>query len=417
MNSTPLMKACENGSQEIVEILLENKADLKAVDSNGLSALMTACVYGKLDIVKLLLNHQVDINLKDKNGHTAFTLSCENSQLEIAELLASKGADLNTRDHMNWTALSKACLNNHKQVAETLIRMGANIHHRDKEGWTPLSTCSWNGNFDLVKLLIRKCADVNNQDNSGMTPLLLACENRHENVARLLIEEGADLNILNKNGHSAYSICIDSQDELKRLGEFIRNRLIRNLFEFFQHKSSEELQNLVVDAIDQDTLVILHRDYLKAFETMDVENLAYDFELVRNRRIAEYFLSFEFQEKYIEDMMNILKSQIELLEIAKIKLQLNFAELKAEKQERDDEVHVLAINLTHKRLKELISNYELIMLIENETTYEAKVNRASLFLYQTQAFERKIKEMIHSADELFKLIQNKCSKIPSVRFI
>ena len=65
---TALMKASQKGYKEIVEILLENGADVNVKGYSDWTALMHASHYGHKDVVELLLENGVNldsiINLK-----------------------------------------------------------------------------------------------------------------------------------------------------------------------------------------------------------------------------------------------------------------------------------------------------------------------------------------------------------------
>lgn len=68
---TPLMVAVmRNPSLEIVEKLLERKAEVNAASARGTTALMAAARAGRLDIVKALLQAGADVLSKDQSGRT-----------------------------------------------------------------------------------------------------------------------------------------------------------------------------------------------------------------------------------------------------------------------------------------------------------------------------------------------------------
>jgi hypothetical protein len=75
-NATPdnrrdaFLYACAYGRNEVVEFLLENRADLAAHDRNGQTALHWAVIGGQLDTVKLLLRHNPPLNQKNAYGGT-----------------------------------------------------------------------------------------------------------------------------------------------------------------------------------------------------------------------------------------------------------------------------------------------------------------------------------------------------------
>jgi hypothetical protein len=62
-NIYPLMKACEAGSMEIVDVLLEEEANVNATNVVGMSSLYYACEGGHIDIAEKLLAHGADPSL------------------------------------------------------------------------------------------------------------------------------------------------------------------------------------------------------------------------------------------------------------------------------------------------------------------------------------------------------------------
>jgi serine/threonine-protein phosphatase 6 regulatory ankyrin repeat subunit A/cytohesin len=73
---TPLMLAVEHGMEETIRVLLENRADPNAVDSEGRNAIMHALQTdrpgeNRAQSVELLLAHGAAVNTRDKRGTSA----------------------------------------------------------------------------------------------------------------------------------------------------------------------------------------------------------------------------------------------------------------------------------------------------------------------------------------------------------
>ena len=69
--STPLMHATEQGSCDVVNILIEAGADVNMCDKVGITALMIAASHGDEDCVRTLIAAGADVNQKDDQGTTA----------------------------------------------------------------------------------------------------------------------------------------------------------------------------------------------------------------------------------------------------------------------------------------------------------------------------------------------------------
>ena len=94
--STPLIWAVSDNSLDIVKLLIDKGADINTVtDFYGFktSALETAVIHNFTDIVKLLLEHGADVKFKDYNGKSLLSYAKEDGyDKEIVELLIKYGA-------------------------------------------------------------------------------------------------------------------------------------------------------------------------------------------------------------------------------------------------------------------------------------------------------------------------------------
>lgn len=88
--STPLMKAAEMNSVDIVEDLLAHGADVNAKATHGATALHIPSYEGYTDVVRLLLQSGANPNIKDSNGMTALDYAESEGNLEIAEMLRNR---------------------------------------------------------------------------------------------------------------------------------------------------------------------------------------------------------------------------------------------------------------------------------------------------------------------------------------
>ena len=83
-DETPLHLACKINSKSIVQLLLENKADMTKKDAHGFTPLHTASIYGSLNAAKALLEYGADVMAKSDAGSTPLFLA----ELNEHEMLA-----------------------------------------------------------------------------------------------------------------------------------------------------------------------------------------------------------------------------------------------------------------------------------------------------------------------------------------
>ena len=202
------------GSQEILELLIANGADVNAKNEYRWTPLHNAALEANKEIVELLIANGADVNAKTNYGETPLHKALYEKRKEIIELLIAKGADVNAENQYGWTPLYRARWN--KEIMELLIVKGADVNAKDKYGETPLHTAASVSNKEVVELLIAKGVDVNAKDNSGQTPLHEAAYYGKKEVVELLIANEADVNAKTNYGETPlYKAASSSRWESK----------------------------------------------------------------------------------------------------------------------------------------------------------------------------------------------------------
>lgn len=111
----------------IVQILLENGADVNPIEENHETALMAASYEGHEAVVKMLLENEADVNRRWNEGN----------------------------------ALNGASLRGHEVIVQMLLEHGADVNPVQKHCEPALMTASYNGHEAVVKMLLENEADVN----------------------------------------------------------------------------------------------------------------------------------------------------------------------------------------------------------------------------------------------------------------
>lgn len=86
----PLHSAVAGRHYEIARSLLAHKADVNAVQEDGISPLHQAAQNKDLEMIKLLLVYNADLNIKKADGKTPLDIALENGYNKGAELLQQK---------------------------------------------------------------------------------------------------------------------------------------------------------------------------------------------------------------------------------------------------------------------------------------------------------------------------------------
>jgi len=104
---TPMHRACESGSAEVVQVLLDHGADVDQLTPAESTAFHVCCLHGQLELAKLLIAADETPNINDANvnGYTPLHAAAFKCQGEMIELLLSNKADLHCREEDGWGAL------------------------------------------------------------------------------------------------------------------------------------------------------------------------------------------------------------------------------------------------------------------------------------------------------------------------
>ncbi|RLL94867.1 hypothetical protein CFD26_104148 [Aspergillus turcosus] len=271
---TPLQLAVQNGEPELVQLLLDNKANPNAFTTSkkGTPSQMACRNSADAEIVELLIAAGADIDSRSsyrcdsrnfnslgdsdtdsesEEADEGCLLSCiglpdsfkppilvaaENLNWEVVQLLLEEGADVNASlrkcppavldqelDDCNWGSGDNAAVFTPLQAAVraqniTMIRMllsaGAHIDARPKGkyGHTALQICAMVGNERITEILLRKGADVNAPAGVylGRIALQAAAVHSDTTVLSTLLREGADVNAppAEKEGKTALQIAV-----------------------------------------------------------------------------------------------------------------------------------------------------------------------------------------------------------------
>lgn len=252
----PLLFAINQMNLDMVNFLLENSANVNAVDFFGDNALNYLSNTQK---DKLIAN--AEVIMKKTQGDSA-KLSAERMQLEedlifdkikIIDKLVDAGINLNHENEIGATALMKLSKNNDINLVGLLIRRAnIDIIYKNENEDTALSIALTSGNSLLFREMVEEVkkqgrfeetADVVTQailtspeefqektrflkslssvgndplwinNTEGAIPLLAAIENDSSEIVKILIESGADVNIQDESGNTPLIYAAINKDK------------------------------------------------------------------------------------------------------------------------------------------------------------------------------------------------------------
>ncbi len=150
--------------------------------------------------LRVLLQQKADVNAPQSDGATALHWAVHFDDLEMVQLLIVAGANAKAANRFGVTPLSMACVNGNAAIVEKLLKAGADPNAALSElGETPLMMAARTGNVDTIRVLLDSGANVNAKENSkSQTALMWAASERHPAVVKMLIDHGADVNARSK---------------------------------------------------------------------------------------------------------------------------------------------------------------------------------------------------------------------------
>ncbi len=125
LSPAELVKYAGRGNQKIVNLFLSAGMDVDAQrESDGFTPLMAAAAFGRLEMVQMLLEQGANVNKKNFDESTALMLAVKYNQPAVVAALLQTGAKPNGRDLYGNTVVSLALTYKNPQIIDALTRAG-----------------------------------------------------------------------------------------------------------------------------------------------------------------------------------------------------------------------------------------------------------------------------------------------------
>ena len=262
-----------NSVKSVLDILLENKADVNAVNNAGETPLYKAASRGLLDIVSKMLQEYGGSLSKGPADGTPLVIACRQQNVEVVDVILKHGADPNlatkywirpNRYSERKMPLHIAVSTDNSELVELLLKHGANIDITDDGGNTALhhatdhyyqssrysrKVVALSHAKSVIDILLENKADVNFLNRTGETPLYRAVQNGMLDVVSKMLE------MYGRNPNKV------SSDKTPSCHLDLRNKL--PLFAAVNNNSSELVEMLLkhganIDVTDSDGNTALH---------------------------------------------------------------------------------------------------------------------------------------------------------------
>ena len=235
---TAVFYAIHSKSSAILQVLIENKANINHLNMYNRTALQDAVISANSNrVVNYLLEVTSNISNCDIHGNTLIFDAIANGNFELIKKIASiDKIDINQVNEDGHTVLHKESVLRNTPLAIALMEAGANPTILDKNGNSFLFLVLSKGleSLEIIEKAVRLKYDINTKNSQNKT-LLMECINLYLNTP----EENQEL----RNSH------LEMAKELMRLGVNVDSVDNRNENAFFLVTRSEnkELINIFLE--------------------------------------------------------------------------------------------------------------------------------------------------------------------------
>ena len=166
-----LIIAAESGNLETIQNCIANGADVNFMGPNS-AALHCAAFNGHEEIVQILLDNKADLNLADKQGFYPLQLAVSKEQRTICKTLIEHGADVLVKTDKEGTLLHLAAAIDFNYILKIEGIKKIDLEAKDAFGQTALNVAASSGSYSMISDLLPMKTDINTTDNYGASPLL-----------------------------------------------------------------------------------------------------------------------------------------------------------------------------------------------------------------------------------------------------
>lgn len=122
---TLMMHAVRNEFIDLIELLVENQANLLAIDRDGNTALHWAGIHGSYESAALLISLGATPDTPNNRGETALMVAVREDDRGIVELMLQANPDFSIRDYTGRSALDYARAVRDRRIEQLLRDAGA----------------------------------------------------------------------------------------------------------------------------------------------------------------------------------------------------------------------------------------------------------------------------------------------------
>ncbi|XP_040567603.1 protein phosphatase 1 regulatory subunit 16A isoform X2 [Lepeophtheirus salmonis] len=198
---TALHQCCIDDNEEMLELLLENGANVNAKDTELWTPLHAAATCGHLHLVKYLIDRDADLLAVNADGNMPYDLCEDDITLSYIE------------NEMAKRNITQAMIDDRRRETELRmledLKQNGNLEKRNSQAITPLHISAANGYSMVMEYLLDNDVSVDVVDTDLWQPIHAAACWGHLEAVELLAQNGANINALTKNGEKPCELTED----------------------------------------------------------------------------------------------------------------------------------------------------------------------------------------------------------------
>jgi len=206
---TPLHHAVGGMQAEVCRYLVKKKANPEAKKEGAATPLMLAVLQGHTLELDALIDVMCNLHATDDEGATPLHIAASKQRLEVIECLFKRGARPEVTDKWGFMPIHRAARTGEHEAVAKLVQLSAPVSSRTALGrQTALHLAAAADELETIRVLVGARANLNGQDNRGFTPVHAAVEGERIRALTLLLHSGVNPDILTKSEDSALHLAV-----------------------------------------------------------------------------------------------------------------------------------------------------------------------------------------------------------------
>lgn len=248
--------------------------NLNTPDKSGFRLIHVATQRDMEELVELLIERKADVNPESPQGASPLHIAAANSAGSngVITKLIIAGANLEARNVGGLKPIHLACEAGNVRNLRALILGRADINASCNEGVTPLHIATRWQKHDCLKTLLENGAEHSATTSRLTTPLHIAAKEADDVATALLLEAGANINALSLDGWSPLHIAANF-DPTESAG---KTKQLSSIYNLLLQKGADHQTEI---SIDRHKLTTLQLGVLQ-------DNLQFVARLLHHRQIS-----------------------------------------------------------------------------------------------------------------------------------